>query len=862
MERYRFGPHLVDADAFRLQRDGVPVAIQPKSLELLISLLRQRGHLVPRERLDAALWPDTVVSANALRQLLFKTRAALGDAAGIEIESVPRQGLRLVGEVAVECSVPPPPARSERDLFVGRGRELRWLEEVLATTRALTVAGLGGMGKTRLVLHFVHQTRERWDGVWFVDGSACGNAADLEVAVGRALDVPLDGAPGQVRRALAGRGRCLLVVDGLDGLPSIEEPAGTWLDAAPDLRLLVTSRRAAGVRGGAVLPLGPLDADAAAALFRTRARAAVGPDADADDPDGVARLVRALDGVPLGIELAAARAASGASALAERLERGSDPDRRFEAVLDWAWSTCSPEEREALSQLAVFPGPFTLDAAEAVVRVAGSTVDRLTALAATALVRSLGGGWFALLAPVRGWAAARRVDPGTERRFAQWAATFGSERARDALEVHGCVERYRQRSRDLDAILAAARWAIDAGEADLAAGCVLAAAPVLDRVGPQAESVALHERALALGPSPPEEEPLLVKLAEYRLTAGRGDEAAALLDRASALPTARAVPIAIQRVRLALLRGATHGEARLELEAAMVRAIRPSDRYRAERMFGTFDFQAGRTDEAVRRVEGALALATREGDRFFRVALLDRLALFALTLGRTAEAERWYAELEPLLEELGDRNLQCDMRINRAAIAMIGGRLEEWADLSRRVAQVAGALGDRSAEAIALGNLGLNPLVPPDEARRALNEALSILRSIDHRYPQGLFLVGLARLDGSEARFDEAVAASAPFPEPHWSCRLRRAGFLLDHGRTADAAADLAAARALNPLGFEAALLEALTARHALATGDHDRARAALDEARAHVVRQGISLDRTEVGEQIRKVRALLADAP
>ncbi len=285
--------------------------------------------------------------------------------------------------------------------FVGREQEVAEAIALLAEYRLVTVTGPGGMGKTRLAGEVARQVATRFaDGAWLVELAAVPDPGQVAAAVAAGLGVP--DTPGrsvtETLVAVLSRQQVLLVLDNCEHLlAAVAELCGTLLPAADDLRVLATSREPIGLPGEARLRLRPLpvagpdgsaereapaaerEVPAAVRLFTDRARQA-DPRFVLDDASRpvVARLVERLDGMPLAIELAAARVeALGLAQLVDRLE-GSlpllvSPDRTaaprhqsLTATMNWSYRLLGEQERRVFRRLAVFPGPFTLDAAVAV----------------------------------------------------------------------------------------------------------------------------------------------------------------------------------------------------------------------------------------------------------------------------------------------------------------------------------------------------------------------------------------------------------------------------------------------------------------------------------------------------------------
>jgi predicted ATPase/DNA-binding CsgD family transcriptional regulator/transcriptional regulator with XRE-family HTH domain len=290
--------------------------------------------------------------------------------------------------------------------FVGRAGPVGEVAALLDRSRLVTVTGPGGVGKTRLAGQVANQVAGRFaDGVWLAELALVWDPALVPAVVAAALGVreqPGMPAAGALARALA-RQQLLVVLDNCEHvIGAAAELCAGLLAACDDVRVLATSREPLRVAGEARYRLGPLtlpDPDEAAdaagceavALFADRARQADAHFAlTAETTAAVARLVRRLDGMPLAIELAAARAeALSVAQLADRLDDrfgllaagdrlAPDRHRSLAATVDWSYQLLDEHERRVFRQVSVFPGPFTLEAAEAVAGAgAGPVVLRL-----------------------------------------------------------------------------------------------------------------------------------------------------------------------------------------------------------------------------------------------------------------------------------------------------------------------------------------------------------------------------------------------------------------------------------------------------------------------------------------------------
>jgi predicted ATPase/DNA-binding CsgD family transcriptional regulator len=278
--------------------------------------------------------------------------------------------------------------------FVGRAAVVAEIAGQLGQYRLVTVTGPGGGGKTRLAGEVAgHVAGQFADGVWLAELAAVQDPAQVAAAVAAALgirDLPSVAAIDVVAGALARR-QLLLVLDNCEHVvDAAAELCGRLLLCADDVRVLATSREPLRVAGEARYRLGPLTlpgpdepADAggseAVALFADRARRADASFAlDAETVPAVARLVARLDGLPLAIELAAARVdALGVAQLLDRigdrfalLEAGdrlaAARQRSLAATVEWSYRLLDERERRVFRAVSVFPGPFTLEGAEAV----------------------------------------------------------------------------------------------------------------------------------------------------------------------------------------------------------------------------------------------------------------------------------------------------------------------------------------------------------------------------------------------------------------------------------------------------------------------------------------------------------------
>ena len=278
--------------------------------------------------------------------------------------------------------------------LIGRERELAAARTLLAESRLLTLIGPGGTGKTRLSLELASSVRDAYpDGVWFVPLAEIAEPALVPWSVAQVLGVRDGGSVPPADRAIAalsGR-RALLVLDNMEHVLASAPFVARLLAACPAVSVLATSRAPLAVQGEQTFPVPPLAtpvqgasdvaASEAVRLFVSRARA-VKPSLALDEESlaAVAEICRRLDGLPLALELAAARATLlSPRAILARLEqrvdllRADSADRparhgTMRAVIDWSYNLLTEPERAWFGRLAVFAGGASLDAVEAVAR--------------------------------------------------------------------------------------------------------------------------------------------------------------------------------------------------------------------------------------------------------------------------------------------------------------------------------------------------------------------------------------------------------------------------------------------------------------------------------------------------------------
>jgi predicted ATPase/DNA-binding SARP family transcriptional activator len=378
--------------------------------------------------------------------------------------------------------------------LVGRTHELDALATALTGSRLVTLVGPGGSGKTRVAVEVAPRLLSTVrNGVWIVELASVGEPAQLVAAIADALSIPDE--PGQARAGLDRIGdylaskQLVLMLDNCEHVVNeAARVADALLAAAPELRVLATSREALGLPGERVVPLPPLPTADAVVLFAQRANAF--GDATVDDDATIADICQRLDGLPLAIELAAARTrALPVAEISKRLDqrfrlltggaRTALPRQQtLRAVVDWSYDLLHDDERRVFERLSVFAGGGTLEAAERVcadddvpVEDVADVVARLVDKSLVIASQSDGVAYFRLLQTLshygREQLASRPEATLVRRRHAEYFADFG-ERGHRAYYGEGQRQWLRDARRDIDDARAAIEWSIEHDEAELA----------------------------------------------------------------------------------------------------------------------------------------------------------------------------------------------------------------------------------------------------------------------------------------------------------------------------------------------------------------------------------------------------------
>jgi predicted ATPase/class 3 adenylate cyclase len=628
--------------------------------------------------------------------------------------------------------------------FIGRERELRALKDMLAAgTRLVTLLGMGGLGKTRLSLQVASETLHAYpDGAWFIDLTAVRDAALVVGETARALDIAeepgrpwLDTLCAQLRHR-----RTILVFDNCEHLI---EPVGdliyALLKAVPHLQVLASSRELLDVPGEQSYPIHPLPlparGDGVQALLRsTAARLFINrvtahrPDylLGDDEAGGVADLVVRLEGIPLAIELAAARMRSMDVAqindgLRQRFELLTGGSRRLQArqqtlrgLVDWSYDLLSPPERTVFDRLAVFVGGFDAEAAQAVCGVAPISADAVAALLQSLVEKSL---------------VMRETTVDGERlRMLDTLRDYAAEKLQAAPDAPAAATRHCEHffalSKDGSRGLTGAEQA-----------------KWLRRFEAETDNLrAARALAAAGGADPLLAAKLTVNLLGFWMLRGRASEGRAAVAQALSLPAVLASDLAHAWVLyagagLAGAQGA-HAEARRLLEQCLSIRRRLGHPIQIAATLSTLALTRLQTGDAAGAAQGeqeALALFREHGDQVGEAIARLHLGQIALQEGDDAAAAAAFEAARALAHAIDHHEVEGESELMLGELAWLAGDLGGAAARFEASLMICRSAEDKRGEADALRWLGKTDLDAGRllDAQHRLAEALRAFRDFE-----------------------------------------------------------------------------------------------------------------------------------
>jgi len=669
--------------------------------------------------------------------------------------------------------------------LVGRERELEEVKNLLGRpgTRLLTLTGVGGTGKTRLALEAARLVEGFPDGAAFVALAPLGDATLVIPTIARSLGLqestgmpPLDA----VREYLRGR-KMLLVLDNFEHVTGASSEVSFLLETCPDLAVLITSRAPLRIRSEQEYPVPPLGLPASTVspdpeevlsspsgrLFVDRARAASPAfEVTAENAGAVAAICWRLDGLPLALELAAARSRFlDPASLLLRLDRAlsggwvrdlPERQRTIQAALDWSYDLLSEEEKALFRRLSLFSGGFTLGAAETVGAAAGleseDVLDLLGLLVDQSLVLAetpSGRMRYRMLEPVRQYALDKLRESGEQDgvriRHAGYYTEL-SEEAEPRIKGRDQVAWLDRLETENANLMAAISRSSEAGDPETAARIGWAIAMYWVMRARHSEGRRLMGQALALAPEAPPGVRARIIWGLAVCIYGTGENE-------------RLMEVAGEGARLAR----QAGDRRLEANTAG--------------MMGFAALQLGDFDQATRILEESLTVFREMELDWDTAHILNHLAIPPMQRGRFDQAADYAREALAITERTGDRLAGNIALYVLAQAALATGNRQEAAGFLRRSLVLASELGDTVNTAYCIQALSTaEERREPHRVARLLGAAEALLDTVGvplyatsdgelHRDTADLVREELgeeawlmARDEGREMTFEQAVA--------------------------------------------------------------------------------------------------------
>ncbi len=548
-DTFSFGRFKVSLSRRELRADGRRAEIGGRAFDVLMALIEARGSVVSKSALMERVWPDRIVEDNNVQIQISALRAAFGPDRGL-IRTVAGRGYQFTGDIHIapadpdgsckdaasnyQPSLPPTNLPELVSELIGRDDELRNVVRFIESHRFLTLTGPGGIGKTRLALAAARDLLTQFpDGVWIVELAPLSDPDLIPTAVAAALGLSLaagEASADHVARAL-GHKELLLLIDNCEHL--IEGAAiiaDALLRTDPAAHVVTTSREPLNAEGEWTYRVPPLTVPApnlktegellrhgAIELFVKRAQAA-DPSfvPDRDQMAAIAAICRRLDGIPLAIELAAARTATlGIQHIAGHLDdrfrllaggrRTALPRQHtMRATLEWSHELLTAAERVVLRRLSVFAGTFNVGEASAVAASSelaeSDVIDLLSNLVSKSLVDRCATG-FRLLETTRAFAFEKLVESGervaVSLRHAEYHRALFEE-AEAEWQARPTAEWLADYGPKIDNVRAALDWAFSPdGDSVVGIALTTAAVPLWMELSSLQECRTRVERALS-----------------------------------------------------------------------------------------------------------------------------------------------------------------------------------------------------------------------------------------------------------------------------------------------------------------------------------------------------------------------------
>jgi predicted ATPase/DNA-binding winged helix-turn-helix (wHTH) protein len=783
-ETYQFGDFTLDVARGCLLKADDEIKLRPKVFETLKYLVEHAGRLIKKEELMQVVWPDAFVTDDSLVQCTVELRRALDDRDQQLLKTVPRRGYVFTAEVirgqAPITALPGlgsfgpleaghsssvttrgkqrglPVARTS---LVGREREVSEAAKLLLRpdVRLLSLTGPGGAGKTRLALAIAASIADQFAaGIQFVGLASITRPEMVATALAKAFDiqqVPNRTVPQLIADQLENSGPFLVLLDNFEQVLAAATIVAETLAVCPALKILVTSRAGLRIYGEQEFPVAPLAQNSAIELFVERA-AAVWPAfaLTKENTAAITEICARLDGLPLAIELAAARTkVLPPQAMLDRLQSRLQlltggardlPERQqtLRSAIDWSYDLLSEQEQTLFRRLSVFVGGCTLESAEAVCNTSQDLgidlFEGLSSLVDKNLIQRMDRGRadgsvaeprFAMLETIREYALERLVHSGEQPAVRRAHAAYCLVLAEEGNPELESAERARwlsQCDREIDNFRFALDWLFETHTLDWGFRLCVALFRFWEMREHLTEGRARLETILRLAGTDYARERARVAIFVGALTTHQGDfEAATHLINES---------LSIYE----------------ELQdqwgvAASLNALAISARDRGDYAMAETTF------------ERSLMCWRTLSDELATARCLHNLANVVKVRGDYGRAQSALREATAMFERLGDRSGAAWSMNQRGDIEYERGNIAGAGELYRRALSAFREAGDRWGIGRSLTDIGTINREQGDyeSARSAYGEALEIFVRLGHRRGiartlEGFSCLALARGDG------------------------------------------------------------------------------------------------------------------
>ena len=787
IQNYQFGEYTLDVARGCVLKAGEEIKLRPKVYETLKYLVEHPGRLIGKQELMQAVWPDAFVTDDSLVQCTLELRRALEDRSQQLLKTVPRRGYLFTAKVISHPAQPEHSSLADpfdlsnvrefssakivkrrhqipipRTSLIGREQHVAEASELLLCrdVRLLTLTGPGGAGKTRLAVAVASTIAEQFTaGVQFVSLAAITNPDLVATALADAFQIQQAASrtiPQLIGDQLQNSGPFLLLLDNFEQVLGAATVVAETLEACPSLKIMVTSRSCLHIYGEQEFPVKQLAWNSAVELFVQRA-AAVWPDfaITPENAAAVQEICLRLDGLPLAIELAAARTkVLSPDAILDRLQSRLQlltggaldlPERQqtLRKTIDWSHGLLHEAERKLFRRFSAFAGGSTLEAAEAVCNtnrdLGIDLFEGLSSLVDQNLVQRVDSAGteprFAMLETIREYAIERLVESGEQSATRRAHAAYCLVLAEEGNPELCPADRTRwlaQCDVESDNFRSALDWLFQTADLDWGLRLCVALFRFWDMRECLTEGRARLETVLRLAGADRPKERARVLLFLGALTTAQGDYPAAdgFLQQSLSLYEELGDESGI---------------------AASLNALAVSARDRGDYASAQSNF------------ERSLACWRMLSDRLAIARCLHNLANVVEVRGDYPRARWALREATDIFEELGDRSGAAWSINQQGDIARSLGDIAAARELYQRSLAAFREAGDPWGSARSLTDLGSIDCEQGDHmaARAAYGEALEIFAGLGHRRGMARAIEGSACLALAQGHAERALKLAA-----------------------------------------------------------------------------------------------------